>query len=718
MAGNMNFGMSINLMVNSNNAQRQLGSFFNSFQQGLNNISNKTWNRLSNMNFGNFGKGFFSMASKGFQMVDKFANTFLKTLFGIKSILGGGLFAAITGIFTHKLMHTARELETVYAQLLTVFGSQKRVREHFTHAREFVAKNRLFDLEQIHHGVTQLALVGMAKTAEQTDRNLKYIGDFAAGKNMDIGSAIQAVSQAANGNFQMLSYRGIRRDTLMQNAMNAAGDFTDEDGVTKKRSVEMTKLANVMAKAKVGTTEYTDALVRFLGIMESGGMAKMSQTIGGNIKAMANMFTIFKLEIVGASQEAGTFANAVAKTFTEITDKFQGKIHAIERIGAGIGNVFRILWTSADRLLGVASDKVVGIIDNLDRWFGDFKNNVAPFIVFITLIKIKVMDFFRGFKNGFLDIFKGFWDKFKPVLTFFGKLFGLFDKDAVLNTKKIGDTLGKITASLLLFKGIKTAASPILGGLGSIIHAGMQLKRGGAGGMFEEMFLPPDVQKVYVINMPSGGFGGMNPFGGGNSPLGLPPASGGLSNYGKFGRLLGNLFRWGSTAYSALGGSTVAIPLAATAGYIKAEDYVQKNLGGTTGTGGTDWKNGIRNFFSTPTNGYNRNPMLDFSVQNKGGMGDAQFSSFIERKKAAENDFSGKNPYLDLYGGYSEHDNSLQKPTYFKNEAQILGNKYSGSKKVDINAVTININGSKLSRTELTDALLDVFESNKIFTGN
>jgi len=525
--GVMNFGVNLNMFVNPNQANQGMNGFLNQFQNKLNGISKSVMNSFKNMNFGGFFggmKGIFSTLNGG-------VNSVIHSVFNLKTALFGLLGATGLGAFGHSLLHTATELEGVYARLMTVFGSATRVKEHFRAARKFEMENPMFSIDEIHESVANLAMNGMAKTSKQADRNLRYIADFAAGKRItngaagataiDLTRATQIVAQASmSGSFQRLSNLGITQAGLPTIAKNAMGSFTDlDDGKNKKRNEELTKLLPSLAAAKKGTKEYGEALIKFLGIMESGAAEKMSRTIAGSLSSLHNIYNYFKLDLVGVSQEVGTFSNAVSVTLSKQVNKLRELAPSFERIAHGMGGLFKTIWSSVDGFLDKTTNKFVDFIKATDAWFSDWKNKVAPFIVFMYLIKIRVMDFLTGFKKGFLDTMGKFWDVVSPVLTFFGKLFGIIgDSKNMINMEKLGDRLGTITALLLSWKLVAPVVSSVgsaLGGLGKI--------GSGLAQMFAPNFLSKKIQDmtakaalatgeytyVWVLNMPGSGLGGI-----------------------------------------------------------------------------------------------------------------------------------------------------------------------------------------------------------------
>lgn len=387
------------------------------------------------------------------------------TLLSLQHIVLGGSIAYAFKSMGSALLHTATELEQVYAKLMTVFADRERVREHFVHAREFVAQNPYMNLEQVHEGTAQLAIQGLAKTADQANKNLKYLGDFAAGKGLQFHEGIQAVTNAINGNWQMLSFRGIRQDNLRTVAGNAHGTFTDDDGKIKEKSAVMLQLASTLEKAKKGTNEYAEALIKFVGVMEAGGMTNASKTITGALGAMHNMFTIFKLEIVGATQELGTFANMVGTTMSKVAGVFQSKIHQIEGIGRGLGHFFSDIFSMFTGDIEKGTSVIAGYIDKLDKFFEHYEQNVAPIILFLFLVKLQVESFLKGFYDGFSSVFGWFVKAGIGVYTTLGKIvmwLGL-GKDPA---DALGKSLGVIMGLLFGIKAFKFIVSPLVSLIG------------------------------------------------------------------------------------------------------------------------------------------------------------------------------------------------------------------------------------------------------------
>jgi hypothetical protein len=243
----------------------------------------------------------------------------------------------------------------------------------------------------------------------------------------------------------------------------------------------------------------------------------MSLTIAGSIESIHNMFYILKMDIVGASQETGTFAHAVAETFSDNVKKIRDAMPAIGRVAFGLGGVFRNLWQGVSNYLGAATDKLVSFVNRIDEWFKDWKNNVAPFIVFLYIIKIRIEDFFKGFKEGFMASIGTAWKVLSPFISLLGKMFDMFGSSNENKIKNIGEALGKMTGYLLAWK----AVSPVIHTVGSVIGTIGRVTGigGGAGGLQAQAALAEgNFQYVWVLNMGAGGMGGLGGLGSGILP--------------------------------------------------------------------------------------------------------------------------------------------------------------------------------------------------------
>lgn len=112
--------------------------------------------------------------------------------------------AAATASLT-KLVNVTREFEVLNAQLVTATGSAENAALAMEAIQDF-ASNTPYDLQQVTEGFTKLVNLGLTPS----ERALTSYGDTASAMGRDLNQLIEAVADAATGEFERLKEFGIR----------------------------------------------------------------------------------------------------------------------------------------------------------------------------------------------------------------------------------------------------------------------------------------------------------------------------------------------------------------------------------------------------------------------------------------------------------------------------------------------------------------------------
>jgi hypothetical protein len=186
-------------------------------------------------------------------------------------------------------------------------------------------------------------------------------------------------------------------------------------------------------------------------------------------------------------------------------------------------------------------------------------------LVFMTLIKFKILDFFKGFKEGFMATLGVAWKILSPVVSLIGKMFTMFGGKNLSDTEKLGKALGTITAALLVWKGVSTVAYPMVNGLkklGNLVGG-----KAAATAEAEVALRTGNFTYVWVLNMGAGMTGG--------------PLPGGLPGAGKFAlpaaAMTGLQATGGIAGLAALGYAGVKVLDASVAGNMSQKDFQKLN---------------------------------------------------------------------------------------------------------------------------------------------
>ena len=131
----------------------------------------------------------------------KEAQTLHSAFGGLKGILGGiGLTA-----FTANLINTNKEFSLLRASLETVTGSSHAAEQAFNRISDFAA-NTPFDLQQVTEAFIKLKALGL----DPSEDALTSYGNTASAMGKSLNQMIEAVADAATGEFERLKEFGIK----------------------------------------------------------------------------------------------------------------------------------------------------------------------------------------------------------------------------------------------------------------------------------------------------------------------------------------------------------------------------------------------------------------------------------------------------------------------------------------------------------------------------
>lgn len=459
------YGISINFFGNYQKEGKKIKDTITEFSKGFSRLTKESVSRLSSLY--SSSRGFMSKVSgvigTGFKRMSNMADGFTNSLFSLKSLIVGGAFVAALMALKNSIASTGLEMEQNFATLKSTLGATEATLETLRWARIKAAETP-FDLPDVNRAIVSMTTAGFNKNSQMRDEVFTAIGDFAAVRGFDFANAMSMVNKATMGNWEQLADNtGLRAATMERMAL--------ESKKTAEQKEELVKYAKIVNdQTKKGTEEYRMALVKYLGVMFGGGMEERVKTVGGAISNMSDLVSIFTMELVGYTQVEGSLFNTIAKTLkSKVLDPFDALADANEtlkdklfNIGRNTGNVLTMLWTSVDSFIEKAVGRISDLIIKVDEWFKDFEGNVAPFVIWLTLIKFKIQDFFKGFGEGFKSSFGFMIDLIKVVISVLGKFFGLFTSDKENDIMGIGKAVGFLVGSLLGFKAIRMLATPFI----------------------------------------------------------------------------------------------------------------------------------------------------------------------------------------------------------------------------------------------------------------
>ena len=389
----------------------------------------------------------------------------------------GGIGAALT-MFTNGVMNAGMQMEGHFAGLKSILGTQEKVLEALAWSQKKGLETP-FTTTEVLRALTTLTTSGFAATKELREDAFNTFSDLASAfpdRVGDISNAATMVAKATMGNWEHLADNiGIRAGNIRQISQQILSQKLDTSGLNATMK-DLDKHFTMIEKGTKGTTEYKKALIDILGTVFKGSNAERFNTVSGAMSNLTDIMERFYQKVAGFSQVEGDFFNRIKNTIqksvygkmeefytvtrngvTENTNALQ----ALDRIASRIGNTLASLWGSVDQFAGGITAQLVEYIKRVDAFFDDYQNNVAPFVLFLYLVKMQVQDFFRGLIDGFKATFGFYWKFAGFIVDVYVKFFNLFGGENKSRVYAIGAAIGHLVGAMLGLKIVTTLLSPL-----------------------------------------------------------------------------------------------------------------------------------------------------------------------------------------------------------------------------------------------------------------
>ena len=285
--------------------------------------------------------------------------------------------AAIGGLETARrvfesLVASQRNFDKLNSGLITMTGSAENAAKAFQVLQQF-AKETPYGLNQAVEGFTKLVALGLNPSKEA----LISYGNTAAAMGKDLNQMIEAVADAATGEFERLKEFGIKAS---QQGDNVSFTFRGVTTTVKKNSEEIQKYL-----LNIGNTDF------------AGAMDVRAKTLDGVLSSLADTFDGLVLNIAQSG-----FGDAVAEQASAAEDAIQA---LSDSIGSGeiVGNLQD--WTTlfndsfkfisdglndlafeTDEKTGDMSDSLLDIPDAIRDWLPTIQQTARDFVSYFRFI--------------------------------------------------------------------------------------------------------------------------------------------------------------------------------------------------------------------------------------------------------------------------------------------------------------------------------------------
>lgn len=230
-----------------------------------------------------------------------------------KSLLGGLAIGAVLTDLAHQAVQAQREFDKLNSSLVTATGSTENAAQAFAALQKFAASTP-YDLKQTTEAFLQLRNLGLTPS----ERALRSYGNTAAAMGKNLSQLVEAVADAAGGEFERLKEFGIKSK---QEGDKVAFTFQGTTTKIKNNADEIEKYLIAL-----GETQF------------AGGMERQAQTLDGAISGLGDTW-----QGVLRTFSQGGFGDAVrsgviqlSEALSDFTDYFAAASGAAKKNGEEI----------------------------------------------------------------------------------------------------------------------------------------------------------------------------------------------------------------------------------------------------------------------------------------------------------------------------------------------------------------------------------------------
>ena len=333
-------------------------------------------------------KGLSSSGASAERATSGLSGAFGKLLGPLTAVVSAG--AALS-----KLVSVQREFDVLNAGLVTATGSSEKAAVAFDALQEFATKTP-YSLNQAVEGFTKLVNLGLTPS----ERALMSYGNTASAMGKDLNQMIEAVADAATGEFERLKEFGIK---AKQEGDKVTFTFQGVKTTIGNNAAEieqyLTSLGeNQFAGAMERRMDTLDDAITNLGDTWDALFRNVSQSgVGDAIEAAVRLATdaLQELNDMLASGELEAYLKSITVQF--------------ETWGTDIERTVEIVTKFLKDNFGEWEDEGKGAVDFLIGAFKNLPSNVRAFIQIMTVEVAagldRVMAYAGAFKDGVAAIF-------------------------------------------------------------------------------------------------------------------------------------------------------------------------------------------------------------------------------------------------------------------------------------------------------------------------
>ena len=308
---------------------------------------------------------------------------------GVSRMIGPLLSAATAMAALSKAVSIQRQFDVLNAGLITATGNSEKAAQAFEALQDFAAKTP-YSLDQAVEGFTKLVNLGLTPS----EQALLSYGNTASAMGKDLNQMIEAVADAATGEFERLKEFGIK---AKQEGDSVSLTFR---GTTTRIGNNAREIEEYLTA--LGENEFAGAMERRMDTLD-GAMSNLGDTWDqtyrlineaglGELMEDSVRGTIAALEELNAALDSGqleTFLSAIAGKF----DGFGRDVDASFEI------ITQLIKTDTSRWDALIENNVNTMIAT----FRDLPENVRAFIQIMTVEVLAGFDMVKAYARAFND---------------------------------------------------------------------------------------------------------------------------------------------------------------------------------------------------------------------------------------------------------------------------------------------------------------------------
>jgi len=210
---------------------------------------------------------------KNLKAVDKEAKVASGGISSMTKALGGLAVGAAAVSALRKVMEVGRSFDIINSSLKTVTGSTEAAAAAFTMIETFAAKTP-FDLEQVANAFIKMKALGL----DPSEEALTSYGNTASAMGKDLNQMIEAVADAATGEFERLKEFGIRASSQGDQVSFTFRGITKTVGKNSKEIEDYLK--------NIGNTDFAGAMADRAATLD-GALSNLGDSWDGLFRTMS-----------------------------------------------------------------------------------------------------------------------------------------------------------------------------------------------------------------------------------------------------------------------------------------------------------------------------------------------------------------------------------------------------------------------------------------------